>query len=107
MYNGGNVVVFVNQEPYKSTYSYWLTFGFVVLAVALVGAVALQSAVAAYVGVISAIVSALAVIYLAGVESFDVVGQSVLRYPRLAVRSVEYSLQYAPVRFRIPQITLI
>jgi anaerobic dimethyl sulfoxide reductase subunit C (anchor subunit) len=53
---GYGVDVFVNQEPFKTTYTLWFIFGLAALAVALIAAVALQSAVAAYAGVICAMV---------------------------------------------------
>ncbi len=53
---GYGVDVFVNQDPYKTTYTVWVVFGLVALAGALVASVALHSAVAAYAGVICALV---------------------------------------------------
>jgi DMSO reductase anchor subunit len=53
---GYGVNVFVNQEPYKAIYSLWLIFGMVALGVAFISAIALQSAIVAFAGVISALV---------------------------------------------------
>lgn len=53
---GYGVNVLVNQEPFKKTYTLWMVFGLAGLAVALITAVALHSAVAAFVGVVCAVV---------------------------------------------------
>ena len=53
---GYGVDVFVCREPFKATYTLWLIFGLAALAITLIAAVALQSAVAAYAGVICTVV---------------------------------------------------
>ena len=53
---GYGVDVFVNQEPFRATYMLWVVFGLVAFVIALLAAVTLKSAIAAYLGVISAVI---------------------------------------------------
>lgn len=53
---GYGVNVFVNQEPFKTNYTLWIIFSLAGLVVAFIAAVGLNSTVAAYIGVICAVV---------------------------------------------------
>jgi DMSO reductase anchor subunit len=52
---GYGVDVFVTHEPYKTMFVFWLIFGLVLAGIALIFAVALNSAIFAYVSVIAAV----------------------------------------------------